>query len=861
MARWFENARVRLGRWGAPSVLITSLLITGCAAGTAFAATRDEVLQVGVPRTPTPAAVDAVDAAALEREQPASAAEFGVLLAQTLMARDYATLATLVTPEMRLVSWLGQRRVVEAEEVLQDIEELYLGPADAPYVDLSTDLGGWFGVEPTILWGSEWPVDAVLFLRGLGEDGAVDTLLAVVEDEAGDWRWAGMLVAPEGFGMPPAEPGVIPTLPAEEPAAEPTDDGLLPGEPPAGDAQTATPTPASEAELEAEPAALLRIKRTTNVYPEPIFDVAPSGLVRSGTEVALLESSDDGEYLRIACPQALEEPCWVVNDPAAVAIVGAAESGEEDAAGAPVQPTAEGESSETVLTDPAQADGGVEVIVFGDDEFAATRAGFVVGAAPREYTLRLAPRQLLYVSLSSPGNVANFSVTGLTNGQPYKRVVDENRTFSFVVPALQEYGIRIEVPADQETPVEYVLTVVALPAPSQAGGESQESTPTPVLIPTLAPAAATVLATMAPQPSATPTPAPTPTPAAPPSPTPPSPTPIPTPEPIVFGAGETVAERTGEVRSGSQRTYVVAVPAGQFLSVELVSAQSAAQFSLSGAADGVIYKALEDAENPFVFTSTQDQEYLITIVSELAVEYLLAVELPPLEAATPVAALPALPEGVTRIEFGAGEDAAAIVNIVAPYGVDRYVLDALEGQEAVFLIGSPEEIADFELRAPNGVLLKALGDGNIRWAGTLPMAGDYRVDVYNTRGVRVQYGLDVTLLPLEETPAAEILAGDAARISFAPGTTSATVESQVAENGAENFRLRALQGQTMRVVIASPQGDVGLEVITPDGSMLKRNQEGDSTFTGVLPATGDYLLRALALGPDAPFVLTVTVTN
>ncbi|MGL4651697.1 MAG: hypothetical protein ACRC1H_19980, partial [Caldilineaceae bacterium] len=438
--------------------------------------------------------------------------------------------------------------------------------------------------------------------------------------------------------------------------------------------------------------AQLRIKRTTNVYPEPVFDVPPSGLVRSGQEVSLLETSEDGEYLRIACVADLPEPCWVVNDPAAVAIIGGPEATAEALLQPGVTPTA----------DPASLApaGEAEEILFGRGEFAVTRTGMVSGDAPRDYVIRLEPRQLLYISLTSPNDLANFSVTGLTNGQPYKRIVNEERSFSFVVPATQEYGISVQAPADQTTPLEYALTVVALPAPSQAPIEA-----TPLLVPTRS---ATSVPTLAP---ATATPRPVPT-LPPPTPTPLSPTPlVPTPAPttdatepgatsaparVRFAPGETSAERSGQVSQGQSSAYVLRVLAGQTLSVEIETPGNSARFSVSGVSDGATYSGFDDTANPVVFVAPRTQDYLITVVSEAPADYLLRFVLPPLESIAPTPP-PNDPPGTTRLTIAPGAVSAGAGGVLPPYGTNSYVLAAQAGQEATFVVQSPDAIADFEL--------------------------------------------------------------------------------------------------------------------------------------------------------------------
>jgi hypothetical protein len=640
MVRTKQTGWEQVRRVAAPAVLAAALLLSGLGRGALVAATP---LSLASPTV----------AGAAQQEAPETPAEFGVLLAQRMADRDFVALADLTAPEMRLVTWLGQRRVVDAEEVVQDFAEFYLGQAEEPYLDTESSLFDYFGVEPEILWGREWPVKQVLFLRGLGAEGVTDALLAIIEEE-GELRWGGVLLATAGFdialpdapillseyGGPPASSAPDATAtPEATPTSEATD---APDAAPSA-ALTETAVVTVTAEITAPTEAQVRILRTTNVYAEPLFDVPPVGLVRSGVQVPLLEPSADGEYLRVACPPALEDPCWVVNDPAAVEVVGAAtgDDGAPALGASALGASALGASPAGEATPtPTLDDEGVELIEVGDGAFSLTRTGTVTAASPVRFHMLLELGQLLYVNVVSAENLADFSLEGLANGQVYKRIVNENRSLSFVVPVTQVYEIRIEAPEDEAGPIDFTLNVVALPSASQVG-RTEPITPALTLV---APATPTVEATTVPTeaPTALPTERPTPAATA-------TPTPAPTP-------------------------------------------------------------------------------------TELPTQ-------------VPAELLPDVP-GATRLIIEPGETSTALTTIVAPQGTDRYVLRALEGQVAYVTVESTNTFADFILIQPNGDWLKGL-DGRAAWSGTLPESGDYLIDVVNSRRVRVQYTIYVTIEPLE----------------------------------------------------------------------------------------------------------------
>jgi hypothetical protein len=75
----------------------------------------------------------------------------------------------------------------------------------------------------------------------------------------------------------------------------------------------------------------------------------------------------------------------------------------------------------------------------------------------------------------------------------------------------------------------------------------------------------------------------------------------------------------------------------------------------------------------------------------------------------------------------------------------------------------------------------------------------------------------------------------------------------------QGYLVRASAGQTMEVVVDSPDGDVLLNVISADGVPLKRYVDGESRWEGRLYATQDYLLQPVATGAGTPFSLIVRI--
>lgn len=87
----------------------------------------------------------------------------------------------------------------------------------------------------------------------------------------------------------------------------------------------------------------------------------------------------------------------------------------------------------------------------------ASVSGVAAFSRPVEYILYAMQGQRMTVSIQSPGNAANFSITGVLDGQPFKRLVNEDRSFEMILPLTQDYLIAVAVPAGNAS---FTLTVV-----------------------------------------------------------------------------------------------------------------------------------------------------------------------------------------------------------------------------------------------------------------------------------------------------------------------------------------------------------------------------------------------------------------
>lgn len=99
------------------------------------------------------------------------------------------------------------------------------------------------------------------------------------------------------------------------------------------------------------------------------------------------------------------------------------------------------------------------------------------------------------------------------------------------------------------------------------------------------------------------------------------------------------------------------------------------------------------------------------------------------------------------------------------------------------------------------------------------------------------------------------------RMSFAKGKHSATVSGAVIRGDRDTYILGAAAGQTMTATITSTEDNAVFQIETPSGEYLEDAGEGDDamTFTGELPARGDYRIIVGGTRGNASYKLTVSI--
>lgn len=323
----------------------------------------------------------------------------------------------------------------------------------------------------------------------------------------------------------------------------------------------------------------------------------------------------------------------------------------------------------------------------------------------------------------------------------------------------------------------------------------------------------------------------------------------PTPERIVFGTGETSADRSGTASPDYSPMYIIDILADQNVYIQLQSGGGVANFTVVGVKDRQIYKYGSDGSTDVSFRTPIRQDYVISIFAPVPTEYNLHVEVAPLSYPTPV------PNPPVQIHVPPGATGTTINGTTAPYGTDVYVAAAQGGQVmTVGLQSTGSQLRFSVVDQQTGAVLEPLSGPSPVWSGTLPQTGNYVISVVSSVNQPVNYTLSVDFSPL--TPTA---APSRTRIQFAPGAVSATVNGTVVPPNAVQYILAASGGQSMQVS-TMPYGAVGVSVYGADGTVLQSSMGGLPSFSGTLPSTQDWIISLTSLtGGTVNFSMTVTV--
>ncbi len=294
------------------------------------------------------------------------------------------------------------------------------------------------------------------------------------------------------------------------------------------------------------------------------------------------------------------------------------------------------------------------------------------------------------------------------------------------------------------------------------------------------------------------------------------------PQRITFAEGATSATVDGTVPANGLTSYVVNVQAGQLVDFSF-SPEPNLSTSFYGV-DGDVLKSGMGEGSAFRGTVPTTQDYIIDVKGGAQdVSYTLNLTIP------------------QRITFAQGATTASFEGQLDAHGTHTFVVNVQAGQ-LMDISAFPSESLITVVYGVDGTVLQSPMGGFSHFRGTVPTTQDYIIDV--TAGDTAEaYTFDIAI---------------PARITYAPNTTSATVQGQLAAQTSDYYILSAQAGQSLTLTL-TPKDSLQVVIFGVDGTVLKSGMGNGSDFTGTIPTTQDYLIVLTTADTAVSYTLAVSV--
>jgi peptidoglycan/xylan/chitin deacetylase (PgdA/CDA1 family) len=214
-----------------------------------------------------------------------------------------------------------------------------------------------------------------------------------------------------------------------------------------------------------------------------------------------------------------------------------------------------------------------------------------------------------------------------------------------------------------------------------------------------------------------------------------------------------------------------------------------------------------------------------------------------------------------ELDEDSSRDGAVILVVTDENGTKHYELSAVlnrqDGLQALPSVLLGERIHVRDLRIEKGALVIQVDSFTESDPACCPStSSEYRYRVVN--GDLVQESETELQAPEMRT----VLSEPPRRLRYTPGKRLSAVEGELSFNQIDRFIRLGLAGQLMEVSIDSPDSNVVLSISgSSDGSVLVSAAERLIEWSGELTSTQDYIIRAVAIGPDTGYVLNINTSG
>lgn len=199
----------------------------------------------------------------------------------------------------------------------------------------------------------------------------------------------------------------------------------------------------------------------------------------------------------------------------------------------------------------------------------------------------------------------------------------------------------------------------------------------------------------------------------------------------------------------------------------------------------------------------------------------------------------------TNIVFVLGSTAAVEQRTIQPGQIRSYTISAGQAQPMILILSSPHNDVTLAVYEPNGNVLLDPAKKWTYWQWLLP-----KTELYTIQVIGGAYAESYTLTVKV-----------AARINFALGAYSGTVNGYTPEGYVISYVVGARANQTMTVILNVPGDSAYLDIFGLASGQLLLSPSAKATSWGVtLPSTQDYIIEIIPKnGQVVNYSLTVTI--
>ena len=216
------------------------------------------------------------------------------------------------------------------------------------------------------------------------------------------------------------------------------------------------------------------------------------------------------------------------------------------------------------------------------------------------------------------------------------------------------------------------------------------------------------------------------------------------------------------------------------------------------------------------------------------------------------------------VNFASGTSSITLNGTTVNGYLYDYALNCSAGQTMTASLNVPSSTATLDIYglATGSTLLLASAKAST-WTGVLPETQDYVIEVVPNNGQVVNYALTVSCTGVAvsaPSPAATVVAlppSNGGNLTFAPHTTAADVQGTIGPGQVVSYTVQASQYQPLILVVDSPNKDVFLGVLYPDGTTMLSPTKQWTYWQWKIPQTGLYKIQLYGGSTLEKYELTV----